>query len=332
MSRDDRAAADRPPSTAVDAAPDAPDDVAHSAVRRPSAWRRLLHKKLAVASLMVVLALVTAALFAGQLAPHDPQYINYDRIDGFPDRAARYFFGSDSTGRDVFARILYGLRVSLTVALVVETVNILLGASLGIVAGYFGGRLDALLSRVADVFFAFPGILLAVLVNALFGDAFNTPPAPFDRILPAGSGRLMLIAISISLVSWPYMMRLVRSQVLSLREREFIESARAIGAGHLEVIRYHILPNVSNLILVWLTLDIASVVIYEATLSLLGLGIQEPYPSIGGMINAASAQGTIQTNANEVLWPSVVLAALVLSFTFLGEGLRDVFDPRSTER
>jgi ABC-type dipeptide/oligopeptide/nickel transport system permease subunit len=125
------------------------------------------------------------------------------------------------------------------------------------------------------------------------------------------------------------MARFVRSQVLSLREREFIESARAVGAGQLGIIWRHVVPNVSNLILVWITLDIASVVIYEATLSLLGLGIQPPNPSIGSMINDASAQGVIQTNPNEVLWPSLVLGVLVLSFTFLGEGLRDVLDPRS---
>jgi ABC-type dipeptide/oligopeptide/nickel transport system permease subunit len=147
--------------------------------------------------------------------------------------------------------------------------------------------------------------------------------------LPPGSGRLLLIAVSIALVSWPYMARFVRSQVLSLREREFIESARAAGAGPWWIIWRHVMPNITNLVLVWITLDIASVVIAEATLSLLGLGIQPPYPSIGGMINDASAQGTIQTNPNEVLWPSVALGALVLSFTFLGEGLRDVLDPRS---
>lgn len=299
------------------------------APRRPSAWRRLLRKRLAMISLTLILLLVMAALFAGYLAPHDPFAIDYDRIDGSPDAAHHYFFGNDSTGRDVLARILYGLRVSLIVALVVEGLNVLLGSCLGIISGYFGGAVDSVISRVADIFFAFPGILLAVLVNALFGDAFNTPPAPLDRLLPAGSGRLALIAASIALVSWPYMARFVRSQVLSLREREFIDSARAVGAGHLAIIWRHVLPNVANLILVWITLDIASVVIYEATLSLLGLGIQPPNPSIGAMINDASAQGVIQTNPFEVLWPSVILGVLVLSFTFLGEGLRDVLDPRS---
>jgi ABC-type dipeptide/oligopeptide/nickel transport system permease subunit len=215
------------------------------------------------------------------------------------------------------------------VALVVETINVLLGISLGIVAGYVGGLVDGVVSRLADVFFAFPGILLAVLVNALFGDAFNTPPPPLDRLLPAGAGRLSLIAVSIALVSWPYMARFVRSQVLSLRERDFVEAAKAVGTSDARIIRRHVLPNVANLILVWITLDIASVVIYEATLSLLGLGIQPPSPSIGGMINDASAQGVIQTNPHEVFWPSLVLAALVLSFTFLGEGLRDVLDPRA---
>jgi peptide/nickel transport system permease protein len=297
--------------------------------RYPSAWRRLLRKRLAAASLAIIVLLVFAAVFAGWLAPHDPLSIDYNRIDGFPDPAHGYLLGNDSTGRDLLARILYGLRVSLTVALVVETCNVLLGTSLGVVAGFFGGLVDGIISRGADIFFAFPGILLAVLVNALFGESFNTPPPPFDRLLPPGSGRLILIAVSISLVSWPYMSRFVRSQVLSLREREFVEGARAAGAGQWWIVWRHIMPNISNLILVWITLDIASVVISESTLSLLGLGIQPPYPSIGGMINDASAQGTIQTNPNEVLWPSLTLAALVLAFTFLGEGLRDVLDPRS---
>lgn len=276
-------------------------------------WR---HPLLFLGCLVIVLAAVGAAA-AGQIAPHDPFSENFLALDAWPGNG--YPLGTDDLGRDVLARLLFGLRVSLMVGVLVETSNVLLGVILGTLSGFAGGWIDGLVQRLGDIFFAFPGILLAVLVNALFGSAFNT-------VLPAGAGRLALISFSFVLVGWPFMARFVRGQVLSLREREFVEAARALGASTPHILLRHILPNIANLILVWVTLDIAGVITGEATLSLLGLGIQPPYPSIGGMINEAVPQ--IDTNWGEVFWPSLALGLLVLAFTVIGDALQEMFDPR----
>jgi peptide/nickel transport system permease protein len=209
------------------------------------------------------------------------------------------------------------LRVSLLVAAVVEAINVLLGATLGLLAGYFGGLLDTLIARLADVFFAFPGLLLAILVAAIFGPWVTENYGPLARLL--------LVAGSLSLVGWPLMARYVRGQTLSLRERDFVLAARAVGVSELDILRRHIFPNVSGLVITAATLDVISAIVGEATLSLLGLGIQSPDTSIGKMI--VEAAPFLAQNAFLVFVPAMTLTLLVLAFSFLGDGLRDAFDP-----
>jgi ABC-type dipeptide/oligopeptide/nickel transport system permease subunit len=216
---------------------------------------------------------------------------------------------------------MLGLRVSLIVAFYVESLNILLGATLGLLAGYWGGLLDVIVTRLADMLFAFPGLLLAILVTAAFG------PAVTEQF--GGIGRLLLVAGSLSLVSWPLMARLVRSQALVLREQDFVTASRSLGAQDSWIILHHILPNVMGLIIVSSTLDIANVVVNEAVLSLLGLGIQPPDPSIGKMITDSIP--FLAANALQVFFPSVTLVLIVLVFSFLGDGVRDAYDPRTLD-
>ena len=242
---------------------------------------------------------------------------DYGAINALPN--ATHPFGTDNLGRDTLARLMAGLRVSLMVALYVETLNIVLGASLGLLAGYYGGLLDIFVTRIADMLFAFPGLLLAILIAATFG------PAVTQQF--GGIGRLLLVAGSLSLVSWPLMARFVRSQTLVLRESDFTLAARSLGANSRRIILRHILPNVTGLIIVTSTLDIASVVVNEAVLSLLGLGIQPPDPSIGKMITDAIP--FLESNALQVFLPSAALMLIVLIVSFLGDGLRDALDPQS---
>ncbi len=243
-------------------------------------WRRLLRNRMAFASLTVAL-------------------------------------GTDRLGHDTLARLLAALRVSLLVAAVVETINIAVGGGLGLVAGYFGGWADTIISRVADMFFAFPGLLLAILVAAIFG--------PWVTEHYGSTARLVLVAGSISLVGWPLMARYVRGQTLSLRQRDFVTAAHAIGQSGGGILRLHIFPNVAGLIITAATLDVVNAIVGEATLSLLGLGIQSPATSIGKMI--VEATPLLAQNGFLVLVPSATLTLLVLAFSFLGDGLRQAFDP-----
>ena len=290
-------------------------------------WRYLLRNRAAAAGGLFVflglfLALVGPLLYQSLLAPEqrrlrDGVYQDYAAINSGP--SAKHWLGADYLGRDTLTRLLVAVRVSLLVALVVETLNVLLGGGLGLLAGFFGGWVDMLISRAADMLFAFPGLLLAILVSAVFGSA--------ARAAYGGTGRLLLVATALSLVSWPLMARLVRGETLSLKARDFISASRGLGAPGLDIILRHLLPNVTWLIAVAATLDVASVIVNEATLSLLGLGIEEPGASLGLMIFRAA--GKIERFPMQVFIPGAAITLLVLAFSFLGDGLRDALDPSS---
>jgi ABC-type dipeptide/oligopeptide/nickel transport system permease subunit len=270
------------------------------------------------AASFVALALVILAAAVGPLIYRiDPITPDFRAINAAPSLA--HPLGSDRLGRDTLARLISGVRISLMVALVVEAINIVLGASLGLLAGFFGGWVDALISRLADMLFAFPGLLLAILVAAVFG-AWVTENY-------GATARLLLVVVSLALVGWPLMARYVRGQVLSLRQRDFVLAARAVGQRDLGILRHHILPNVVGLIVTAATLDVVNVIVGEATLSLLGLGIQPPNTSIGKMI--VEGAPLLAQNGMLVAAPAVALTLLVLLFSFLGDALRDAFDPTS---
>jgi ABC-type dipeptide/oligopeptide/nickel transport system permease subunit len=278
-------------------------------------WRRFASNELAVFSLLGLIILITVAIFGPALYPQSVIKPDYAAINAGP--SPDHWLGTDNLGRDTLARLMFGLRVSLLVAVYVEILNIALGVTLGLLAGYFGGLIDVLVTRLADILFAFPGLLLAILIAAAFG-------APVSERF-GGIGRLLLVAGSISLVSWSLMARYVRGQTLVLREQEFVLAARSLGASDFHIIAQHILPNVAGLIIVSSTLDVASVVVNEAVLSLLGLGIQPPDPSIGKMINEAIP--FLENSPLQVFLPSLALMLIVLTVSFLGDGLRDALDP-----
>lgn len=226
--------------------------------------------------------------------------------------------GQDQLGRDILARLMAGSSVSIEVAALVEIFDISLGILFGVLAGYYGGLVDTFLARFTDIMFAFPGLLFAILAAATLGSTFS------DHF--GFAGRLILVSLAIGIVVWPQMARLVRGQTLQLKEQQFIEAARLSGSSDRSIIMSHIIPNLADIVIVFAALDVVGTIVGEATLSLLGLGVQPPGSSLGLMINDAQFQITV--NPWEIIWPCLLLALLVLAFSFLGDGIRDAFDPR----
>jgi ABC-type dipeptide/oligopeptide/nickel transport system permease subunit len=273
--------------------------------------RSLARSKVVLVSALFLAVLVLIAILGPLVYTVDPAAQDVDNLRAYP--TATHLLGTDDRGRDTLARLMIGMRVSLVVAVAVEAFNIIVGAGLGVLAGYFGGWIDILVSRIADMLFAFPGLLLAILISAIFGSAVGE--------FAGGVGRLLLVSFSLALVGWPLMARYTRGQTLALRERLFIESTRALGADDRHILLHHIAPNLAGLIIVSATLDVASVIVSEATLGLLGLSAQNPQTSLGKMI--VEAFGYISLNWTQVLFPSQVLALLVLALSFVGDGLQE---------
>jgi len=259
----------------------------------------------------VLATIALLAMVGPVLYPVDPEVSDLDALRAYP--SAAHPLGADGSGRDTLARLLSGLRVSLAVAVTVESFTIIVGAGLGVLAGYFGGWIDALVSRVADMLFAFPGLLLAILISAVFGSSIGP--------LAGGAGRLLLVTFALAVVGWPLMARYARGQTLALKPRPFIESARALGADDWMILGRHLLPNLASLIIVAATLDVASIIVAEATLGLLGLSAQSPQTSLGKMIVEAFSYITL--NWTQVVIPSAVLALLVISLSFVGDAMQD---------
>ncbi len=273
---------------------------------------------------------VTNTLTGGKVGPdqyHSPFVQFLDHQDELP--SARNWLGTDAIGRDILARLMQGMLISLFVAISVEIVNIVLGVFIGVCAGFFGGWIDQLLARFTDIMFAFPGLLFVILVAGIFGPSLDAPLSKIPVIGVNGNARLLVVSIALAFVGWPLMARFVRGQTLQLKEQQFIEAARTSGTNNLRIITRHIVPNLFNIVVVAATLDIANTVIGEAGLSFLGLGVSTPGSSIGLMIN--DAQPVVDVHPWEILVPALTLTIIVLAFSFLGDGLRDAFDPRAKD-
>jgi len=317
--------------------------------KRESLWAdafyRLIRNRAAVTGGIIVLILALTYVFAGVIAvkPFDvqvpvdnnkvPQWIVsvFPMIKGYARLSDVYPLGADDLGRDLFGRIVYGTRVSLTVALVGPLISLLIGVAYGSISGYFGGRVDNLMMRFVDVMYAFPALLLIILMMAFFRSSFAraAEPGTFKyamNALDTQAGGMLFIFIGIGVTSWESMARLARGQVLSLREKEFVEAARAMGAGNVRIMFRHILPNIVGPLIVAETLAIPGYINYETFLSFIGLGVNPPTPSWGAMI--ADGARTIRTYPHQAIFPALALAITMFAFNFLGDGLRDALDPR----
>jgi peptide/nickel transport system permease protein len=280
---------------------------------RPRRWtaRRLLRVwGRVLGSALVLTALGLVAALAPWLAPYSPT--EQDLLASRQPPSAAHWLGTDVLGRDVLARMIWGTRVSLAVGVFVVGLEIVIGAGLGLAAGYRGGWLDLVALRAADVTFAFPPLLFAILIVALLGPS------------------LANILLALVLVGWPELTRLVRGEVLALKPLEFVEAARALGAPAARVLGRHLVPNLVSTILVQSSLHVGQVVVAESVLSFLGIGLQPPTPSWGSMISEGLEH--LRTTPHLVLGPGAALVVIVLAFNFLGEGLRDALDPRLRRR
>ncbi len=267
------------------------------------------HRAASVAA-AVLLLVVVAALLVPWLGPHGFDQPHWDRILAPP--SATHWFGTDAIGRDLFVRTLMAGQVSLAVAALASTVALLIGVGWGLLAGYVGGRLDAWMMRTVDVLYALPFMFIAILLMVIFGR------------------ELWLIFIAIGGYVWLDMARIVRGQTLALKQREFVEAARAIGVPGPAIVLRHILPNLLGVVVVYATLTVPKVILVESFLSFLGLGVQEPYTSWGALV-ADGAQDMEQAPWT-LVFPAALLAITLLALNFLGDGLRDALDPRSTRR
>ena len=271
-------------------------------------WRQLLRNPLAAVSLVVLTVIVLTAIFYPLVS-----HYRYDHAtnDYSAPSSARHWLGTDDSGYDTLTRLAVGARISLIVGFGVEAIVLLVGGFVGLVAGFYGKWLDAALMRLTDMMFAFPDILLAILIMAIKGPS------------------LLNIFIALGITGWPGMARLIRGQALSLRGREYVEAARALGVPNSRIILRHVLPNLLSPIIVAATIDIAGVIIAEATLSFLGIGVQDPMPSWGKMISGPLDSGYYRSHPELVIYPALCLSLTVLSLNFLGDALRDALDPRS---
>jgi peptide/nickel transport system permease protein len=269
--------------------------------------------RLAIFGLVFIVLLVLVALLAPYIATHDI---------GVPDLLARYkgpsaehWLGTDATGRDVFSRVVFGARISLQVGLVVVAVSAVVGTVIGALAGYYGGWIDRVVSGyVFNVFLAFPGLLLAIAMVAFLG---------------AGLNKLIL---ALCIIGWVGYARLIRGQVLKVREYDFVQAARALGASDRRILLLHILPNAIQPLIVQASLGMAGAVLSEAALSFLGLGVPPPAPSWGTMIEEARDLSTLQAAPHALIFPGIAIALTVLAFNFIGDGLREYLDPRQRAR
>ncbi len=285
-------------------------------------WTRLRRHKLAVAGIVVLSLMVLAAALAKQLSPFDPNAIDNIHWQGMPlppcfqdaTLCGGHSLGTDEVGRDLLSRMLFGARISLTVGLFAVIMEVLIGATLGAVAGYYGGWLDYALMRVTDVFLSIPLLPLLLVLTAIVAASSSKAALSFG-----------VIVVIIGALSWPPVARLVRASFLSLREREFAEAARAIGNNDGRIIFRHLLPNAVAPIVVQATLDVANVIILESTLSFLGLGIQPPTASWGNML--ANAQSNLQSAWWAAVFPGLCILIVVLAINYIGDGLRDALDP-----
>src|SRR6266508_2949880 len=270
------------------------------------AWRRLRRNKLAVVGGVTVILLCLVAIFANALAPQSYTKANFGNIYEFPNR--EFPLGTDQLGRDVLSRMIYGARVSMLVGLGSQVIVLLIGVPLGALAGFIGGRTDILMTRFVDVMYAFARLLFLILVMSMLG---------------AG---LVNIFIAIGFTGWVGIARQTRAQVLSIKEKEFVEGARALGAGFFRQITRHILPSALTPIVVSVTFGIPEAIFTEAALSFIGVGINPPTPSWGQMVG--EYQQYILSYWYLCVFPAVAIALTMLSFTFLGDGLRDALDPK----
>ena len=291
------------------------------------AFRRLIRNRLAILGGLFVVFLLLVASIGPMVTPwdyrdqHTQEVISNNNrplvpMQQFEGGDHVHILGTDNLGRDMLSRLMDGARISMMVALVVQAVVLFIGIPVGAAAAWFGGRIDSFLMRITDVVYAYPDLLFIILLGVAFRETF------FGKALDG----LLLVFVAIGLTSWVTMARLVRGQLLSLKETEFVEAAKAIGVSDRRIVTRHLLPNALGPIIVAVTLGIPTAILAEATLAFIGIGVQAPRASWGSLV--ADGQAYLRSFPHMVVFPAIAIAAALISFTFLGDGLRDALDPK----
>ncbi|MFD1206166.1 MULTISPECIES: oligopeptide ABC transporter permease [Sporosarcina] len=275
--------------------------------------QRFLKNKLAIAGMVVLTIMICAAIFAPLLTDHDPLEHNLMKVEQSPN--SEHILGTDSSGRDNFARLLYGGRISLVIGFSTMLSTLLIGLILGVISGYYGGKIDSIIMRLSDLVLALPFLVLALTIIAIMKKV-----------------TIGLFVVIIAIVSWPSLTRIIRGTFLSLKEQEFVLGARAIGASDFRIILRHFLPNAIGPIIVNATLMMATMIIVESGLSFIGMGIPQPTPTWGNMISEAQGLRILRYHPEAWIPPGLAILLTVLSINFIGDGLRDAFDPKSERR
>jgi oligopeptide transport system permease protein len=268
----------------------------------------LKHNRAAVVAGWIVIAMTLLVVAGPSASRYAFDFTDFANTSIPPSWSTGHWFGTDTLGRDLFVRTLYGGRISLLVGIVATAVSLVIGVTYGAVAGYFGGRVDALMMRIVDILYALPFMFLVILLMVFFGR------------------NILLIFVAIGAINWLDMARIVRGQTLSLKQREFVEAARAQGVPAFAIIRRHIVPNLLGIVAVYVTLTIPQVILVESFLSFLGLGVQEPMTSWGALVNEGSEE--LESAPWMLIFPAVFLATTLFCFNFVGDGMRDALDPK----
>ncbi len=273
------------------------------------ALRRLLANRAALVSLVILVLVALACFLVPQFLPWNYEQIDWERMEANPPSIETgHYLGTDTLGRDLLSRVLFGGQISLTVGILATFVALLIGVTVGAVAGFLGGRVDQLLMRFVDLMYTVPLTFFVIILMVLFGRNF------------------ILMFLAIGCIEWLTMARIVRGQTLTLKNKEFIEAARAAGGSTASIIARHIVPNVLGVVIIYVTLTIPQVILIESFLSFLGLGIQEPMTSWGMLINEGAAE--METTPRALLVPALLMTVTLFCFNFLGDGLRDALDPK----
>lgn len=275
------------------------------------AMRRFARNRLAMAGLVVVVFFLFLAIFADLIAPYPYDRADFTKVLLFPFVDPAHPLGTDEVGRDFLSRLIYGARTSMSIGVIIQSIALLIGVPMGGLAGYLGGKFDFVVVRLIEIMTAFPGLLFTILIVASFGGGFS------------------MVVLALSVTSWVGIARLVRGQVLSIREKEFIEAARCLGAKQQDVVFRHILPNILSPLLVAVTFGIPGAIFGEAGLSFLGIGINDPIASWGKMVGISQAY--VKVYWHLALFPTLAIALAMLGFSFVGDGMRDALDPKLIE-
>lgn len=274
-------------------------------------WLRFRKNRAALISLGVIGLLVITVLITPGLSPFNGEDIDYESIASEPSLVTGHLFGTDSLGRDLFVRTMEGSRISLLIGLLATMVSLLIGVNYGAIAGYFGGRVDAVMMRFVDILYAMPFMFFVILLMVFFGR------------------NIYLIFFAIGAINWLDIARIVRGQTLAIKQQAYVEAAQIYGASHWKIIQRHIVPNLLGVVAVYITLTIPQVILVESFLSFLGLGIQEPMTSLGALVSDGANE--MESYSWMLIFPAVFLSIILFGFNFIGDGLRDALDPKQVK-